>query len=87
VQEKSDNWQEAQHTRMQEGGDNWKEATNACREGRPNDNRVRVFVRFLCKWMKSPIDINIDTKVSYKSSERFAEVELYYCCRVEIVSM
>jgi len=26
-----------------------KEATNACREGRPNDNRVRVFVRFLCK--------------------------------------
>jgi hypothetical protein len=37
---------------------------NACREGRPNDSRVRVFVRFLCKWLKSPIDINIDTKVS-----------------------
>jgi hypothetical protein len=26
VQEESDNWQEAQHARMQEGGDNWKEA-------------------------------------------------------------
>jgi hypothetical protein len=64
VQEESDNWQEAQHARMQEGGDSWKEATNTCREGRPNDSRVRVFVRFLCKWMKSPIDINIDTKVS-----------------------
>jgi hypothetical protein len=25
---------------------------------------VRVFVRFLCKWLKSLIDINIDTQVS-----------------------
>jgi hypothetical protein len=39
-------------TRMQEGGDSWKEAKHACREGRPNDCRVRVFVRFLCKWLK-----------------------------------
>jgi hypothetical protein len=51
-------------TCMQEGGDSWKEAMNTCGEGRPNDSRVRVFVRFLCKWLKSPIDINIDTKVS-----------------------
>jgi hypothetical protein len=31
---------------MQEGGDSWKEAKHACREGRPKDSRVRVFVRF-----------------------------------------
>jgi hypothetical protein len=64
VQEESDNWQEAQHVRMQEGGDKWKEEKHTCREGRPNDSRVRVFLRFLCKWLKSPIDINIDTQVS-----------------------
>jgi hypothetical protein len=64
VQEESDNWKEAQHVHMQERGDRWKEATNACREGRPNDSRVRVFVCFFCKWLKGPIDINIDTKVS-----------------------
>jgi hypothetical protein len=49
---------------MKEGGNSWKEEKHACREGRLNDNRVRVFVRFLCKWMKSPIDIYIDTQVS-----------------------
>jgi hypothetical protein len=47
-----------------QGGDSLKEAKHGCREGRPNDIRVRVFVRFLCKWLKSPIDINIDTQVS-----------------------
>jgi hypothetical protein len=31
---------------MKEGGDNWKEEKHTCREGRPNDSRVRVFVRF-----------------------------------------
>jgi hypothetical protein len=64
VQGESDNWQEVQHACMQEGGDSWREAKNACKEGRPNDSRVRVFLRLLCKWLKSPIDINIDTKVS-----------------------
>jgi hypothetical protein len=64
VQEESDNWQEAQHVHMQEGGDSWKEATNACKEGRPNNSRIRFFVRFLCKWLTNPIYINIDMKVS-----------------------
>jgi hypothetical protein len=49
---------------MQEGGDSWKEAKHAYEEGRPNDSRVRVFVRFFCKWLKILIDINIDTQVS-----------------------
>jgi hypothetical protein len=31
---------------MKEGGDNWKEANHACREGRPNENSIRVFVMF-----------------------------------------
>jgi hypothetical protein len=54
VEEESDNWKEAQHARMQEGGDSWKEATNACGEGRPNDNRVRVFVRVFIKTTEEP---------------------------------
>jgi hypothetical protein len=49
---------------MQEAGDNLKEENHVCREGRTNDNRVRIFVRILCKWLKSLIDINIDTQVS-----------------------
>jgi len=54
---------------MQEGGDNWKEATNACGEGRPNKKRVGVFGKsFLCKWLKSPIDINIGKQVSKRGS-------------------
>jgi hypothetical protein len=38
--------------------DNWKEEQNARMGGRPEDNRVRVLVRY-CKWMKSPKCINI----------------------------
>jgi hypothetical protein len=48
MHEESDKWKEAQHMRIQEGGDNWKEAANACEEGRPNDNRVRVFGKSFC---------------------------------------
>jgi hypothetical protein len=48
VQEESENWQEAQHAHMQEGGKRWKEVVNACREGRPNDSRVRVFGKSFC---------------------------------------
>jgi hypothetical protein len=45
VQKECDNWEEAQHTHMQEGGDRWKEAMNACGEGRPNDKKLGFFIR------------------------------------------
>jgi hypothetical protein len=38
----------------------WKEEKHARMGGRPNDDRVRVLVRY-CKWLKSPKCINIDT--------------------------
>jgi hypothetical protein len=40
--------------------DSWKEEQHACMGGRPNVGRVRVLV-IHCKWLKSPIYINIDT--------------------------
>jgi hypothetical protein len=45
---------------MHKGSDNWEEEQHMHMGGRPNVGRVRVFV-IHCKWMKSPIDINIDT--------------------------
>jgi hypothetical protein len=69
---------------MQEGGDNWKEAVNACGEGRPNDRRVRVFGKsFLCKWLKSLIDINIGKQVSKRGSfviQEFRDSEVQREC-------
>jgi hypothetical protein len=38
----------------------WKEENHTCMGGIPNVDRVRVFVIHF-KWMKRPIDINIDT--------------------------
>jgi hypothetical protein len=37
-----------------------EEEQHTCMGGRPNVGRVRVLV-IHCKWLKSPIDINIDT--------------------------
>jgi hypothetical protein len=37
-----------------------EEEQHTCMGGRPNVGRVRVFV-MLCKWLKSPKCINIDT--------------------------
>jgi hypothetical protein len=45
--------------------DSWRK-NNTCMGGRPNVGRVRVLV-IHSKWLKSLIDINIDTQVSYKS--------------------
>jgi hypothetical protein len=43
--------------------------------GRPNVDRVRVLV-IHCKWLKSPIYINIDMQVLYKGWFSFVLVQL-----------
>ena len=45
---------------VHKGSDSWEEEQHTHMGGRPNVGRVRVFV-IHCKWMKNPIDINIDT--------------------------
>jgi hypothetical protein len=49
---------------MHKESDRWRK-NNTCMGGRPNVGRVRVLV-IHCKWLKIPIDINIDTQVSYR---------------------
>jgi hypothetical protein len=47
---------------MNKESDIWRK-NNTCMGGRPNVGRVRVLVMH-CKWLKSLIEINIDTQVS-----------------------
>jgi hypothetical protein len=45
---------------VHKGSDSWEEEQHTHMGVRPNVGRVSVFV-IHCKWMKNPIDINIDT--------------------------
>jgi hypothetical protein len=65
---KDDHGKERTHAHMQESmhkeSDNWRKNIT-CMGGIPNFDRVRVLV-IHCKWLKIPIDINIDMQVSEK---------------------
>ena len=52
-----------------------EEEQNVCKGGITSVGRVRVLV-IHCKWMKSPIYINRDTKVSYRGWFTFVLVWL-----------